>query len=285
MPEVQANGLRWHYQQSGAGPDVVLLHAVTSNLAVWMFTGLVETLAEHYRVTLYDLRGHGFSERPATGYTSHDMAGDFAALHEVLGLGPAVLVGHSFGGVVGMHSAVLTPERVSGVILSDSFFPGLRSIEPNFGKMNIWANLRETFATAGVDLGETVDFTRLFQTAAAMSREQLKTLEDKVGVFGQGWLRQLPKLASTSCGADVLAESGLTAEAIRRVSRPVVGLYDEFSPFLATRDWLQAELPDCRTEIIPGAKHLAIVENPEAFTAALRRHLTRLTGVGEVGAG
>ncbi len=273
MPEVVANGVRFHYQQSGSGPDVVLLHAVTSNLAVWLFTGLVDTLAAEYRVTTYDFRGHGFSERPATQYTSADMAEDFRHLHAALGLGPAALVGHSFGGVVGLHAAALHPELVRGVILSDSFFPGLRAEEPNFGKMGIWKDLRETFATVGADLGETVDFARLFDAAARLAPDKIKMLEEHYGAFGRGWVRQLPKLAETSCGADVLAEAGLTAGVIAGVTRPVVALYDEFSPFLATAKWLAANVPGCASEVIPAAKHLALIENTPAFIDAVTRHL------------
>jgi pimeloyl-ACP methyl ester carboxylesterase len=276
MPEVVANGVRFHYQQSGDGPDVVLVHAVTSNLAVWLFSGLPDVLAEDFRVTVYDLRGHGASERPRTGYTSAAMADDFRHLHAELGLGPAVLVGHSFGGVVAMHAAALVPEAVAGVVLSDSFFPGLRAVEPNFGRMTIWADLRETFAKVGVELGETVDFARLFREAAALTREQYKELEAEVGPLGRGWLRQLPDLAETTCGGDVLAEAGLTAERIAAVAQPVVALYDEFSPFHATCRWLAASLPDCTAEVIPAAKHLAVLENTPAFTEAVRRHLRRL---------
>src|SRR3954453_7591681 len=100
MPEIEVNGLRLYYHQEGAGRDVVLVHAVTSNQAVWLLTGLTGALAEDFRVTSYDLRGHGRSSVPRTGYTSADMAGDLAHLHEALGLGPALLVGHSFGGAV-----------------------------------------------------------------------------------------------------------------------------------------------------------------------------------------
>ncbi|HVK09231.1 MAG TPA: alpha/beta hydrolase [Gemmataceae bacterium] len=279
MPEVVVNGTRLHYQQHGAaGPDVVLLHAVTSNLAVWLFTGLVDALAADHRVTLFDFRGHGASERPPTGYTSADMADDFAGLHRELGLGPAYLVGHSFGGVVGLHAAVRHPDCVAGVILSDSFFPGLRDVEPNFGRANVWEDLRETYRKVGVDLGPTVDFTSLFRATAGLPADQLKALEDLVGPFGKGWLRQLPRLAETTCGEDVLAEAGLTAGRIAGVRRPVIALYDEFSPFHATSAWLAANVPGCVAEVIPAAKHLALVENPAGFTDAVRRHLNRLTG-------
>ena len=277
MPEVVANGVRFHYQQTGAGPDVVLLHAVTSNLAVWLFSGLPDALAaDGLRVTLFDFRGHGASERPPTGYTSADMAADVRAVCGELGLGPAAVVGHSFGGVVGLHAAVDYPETVTGVILSDSFFPGLRAEEPNFGRANVWLDLRDKFAGVGIPLPETVDFDGLFRAAADATPDQMRALETVYGPLGKGWLRQLPPLAQTTCGTDVLAVAGLTAERIAAVGRPVVALYDEFSPFLATSRWLQRNVPGCVGEVIPAAKHLAMVDNTPGFTAAVRTHLGRI---------
>jgi len=278
MPEVDVNGTRLYYQQTGVGPDVVLVHAVTSNQAVWVFSGLVDALAEHFRVTTYDLRGHGMSARPVSGYTSQVMAEDFRQLHAALGLAPAFLVGHSFGGVVSMHAAIEAPECVAGVLLSDSFFPALKHIEPNFGRMNIWMDLRETFRKIGVELGERVDFSRLFRETASLPAEQMKALEEIYGAFGRGWLRQLPKLAETTCGEEVLQEAGLTADALIGIRQPIVALYDEFSPFLATCRWLEQHLPRCVAEIIPAAKHLAMLDNTAGFTDAVKRHLNRLAG-------
>ena len=282
MPEVEANGTRLYYQQAGAGPDVVLVHAVTSNQAVWLFSGLVDALAADFRVTTYDLRGHGASDRPPAGYTSAMMAADFLALHAALGLGPAVLVGHSFGGVTAMHAAALAPDAVAGVVLSDSFFPGLRHVEPNFGRMTIWTDLRDTFAAVGVALGDTVDFARLFRATAALTPDQMKTLEDIYGAFGRGWLRQLPRLAETTCGDDVMAEAGLTAAVLAAITKPVAALYDEFSPFHATGRWLEQNLPGCVAEIIPAAKHFAMLDNTAGFTAAVLRHARRLCGAGRL---
>jgi pimeloyl-ACP methyl ester carboxylesterase len=206
------------------------------------------------------------------------MAEDLHQLHTALGLGPAYLVGHSFGGVVSVHAAALAPQCVAGVILSDSFFPGLKHIEPNFGKMTIWTEVRETFARVGVELNPTVDFSQLFRATAALPPEKFKELETIYGAFGRGWLRQLPRLAETTCGDEVLAEAGLTAEALAQVAQPVVALYDEFSPFLATSRWLEQHLPRCAAEIIPGAKHLAMLDNTAGFTDAVTRHLKRFTG-------
>jgi pimeloyl-ACP methyl ester carboxylesterase len=276
VPHANANGVDLHYQQAGAGPDVVLLHAVTANMAVWLVSNLLETLAEDFRVTAYDLRGHGLSAAPPTGYTSADMAEDFRGLHEALGLGPAYLVGHSFGGVVAMHAAATYPDRVSGVILSDPYFPGLGQHEPHLDGANVWIDLRETFRHAGSDLGDTVDFTTLFRTVAGLSRAQLRMIRERMGASSIRWLSQLPRLAKTSCGLDVFAEAGLNEERICSVRQPVVALYDEHSPFLETCRFLKEHLPDCTVEIVPGAKHMAPVQNGPLFNELVRKHLATL---------
>ena len=74
MPRIDVDGGKLHYQQTGEGPDVVLIHAFTSNLAVWMMIGIMDELAKDFRVTSYDLRGHGLSEVTPNGYNSAAMA-------------------------------------------------------------------------------------------------------------------------------------------------------------------------------------------------------------------
>jgi pimeloyl-ACP methyl ester carboxylesterase len=276
VPHVTANGASFHYQQAGQGPDVVLLHAVTSNLAVWLFINLVDTLAHDYHVTAYDLRGHGLSEVTSSGYTSAAMAEDFRELHQALGLGPAYLVGHSFGAVVALHAAVLFPERVAGLILSDPYFPGLAHVEPNLGRANVWVDLQEVFRHAGLELPPEVDFTTLFRAVAALSPEQRKAIRERIGPASARWLAGLPRLADTTCGADVFAVAGLTAERIASVRQPVVALYDEHSPFLATCRHLRECLADCTVEIVPEAAHLAPVQNAPAFVELVRKHLAAL---------
>lgn len=279
MPYVDLDGNRFHYQQTGRGPDVILVHAVTSNLAVWLFSNIVDTLADEFRVTMYDLRGHGMSDAPPTGYTSADMAGDLHKLHATLGLEPAYLVGHSYGAVIAMHTAVLYPELVKGLVLSDPYFPGLRHLEPNLGQSNVWLDLREVFGRAGIDIGKEVDFARLFQLVAALTTEQLNQIKKEMGAGGARWLLQLPRLAETTCGRDAFAEAGLTAERLCAVRQPVVALYDEHTPFQATCRFLREKLPNCTVEIVPGAKHVAVLQNPATFVALVQKHLRELAGL------
>ncbi len=281
MPHVTSNQVRLHYQQFGEGPEVVLVHALTSNMAVWLGTPLVYALAEQFRVTLYDLRGHGNSEVTPGGYTSENMARDLYGLLEELSIERPYLVGHSFGGVVGVHAAALYPGRIAGVIVSDPYFPGLAHLEPNLGASPVWQNVKRMFGRVGIDLGDEVDFTRLFQLAATLTAEQMQALKAEVGAVGARWLAQLPRLAPTACGREAFEPAGLDRALLETITTPIVALYDEYTPFSATREFLRVYLKDVRIETVPGARHLALLESTSAFVELVRKHLTALTSRGE----
>jgi lipase len=114
---LDANGIRLHARRAGAGPLVVLLHGVTDNGACWGRTA--EALAERFDVVALDQRAHGRSEAPANGYQLSDLAGDVADVVEALGRGPAIVIGHSMGGAVGIQLALSRPERVARLVTLD----------------------------------------------------------------------------------------------------------------------------------------------------------------------
>jgi pimeloyl-ACP methyl ester carboxylesterase len=276
MPHITLDGTKFYYQQEGSGPDVVLVHAATSNMALWMFSGVIETLSQEFRVTAYDLRGHGMSDLTPSGYTSFDMAGDLIQLSKSLQLKPAYLVGHSFGGVVSMHASILAPDMWEGIILSDSYFPGLKSIEPNLNRIPIWEKWKGMLENVGANLGEELNFEELFAAVAALSEDQMKTLEKNLDGFSLRWILSLSRLAKTSCGKDIFTESGLTLERILEYKKPLVALYDEHTGFKATRSFLKERLLDCVVEDVPAANHLAPLENPTMFNALVQKHMRRM---------
>ncbi len=278
MPRLALDDFGCHYQQHGAGPDVVLMHGFTSNQAMWLFSGIVTTLASQFRVTTYDLRGHGLSGAPASGYTSDVVARDFRLLHERLGLEPAFVVGHSFGGVVAMQAALDEPQRIAGIILCDTYFPGLAHLEPNMGDAEVWTGLRSNFQATGVDIGAVVNFRRVFDALTGLTDAQRDVLKEKLGAPGVRWLAQLGPLAATTAAEDVFRDAGLTAERLCQVAQPVVALYDERTPFAATRDFLASRLPNCRVDTVPGSGHLALLENPAGFVERVQHNLRVLAG-------
>jgi pimeloyl-ACP methyl ester carboxylesterase len=116
VPKIAANNLEFHYWQSGQGHDVVLVHGLGGNLAGWHFA-VVPELQQEYRVLTYDLRGHGRSDAPPTGYTTGDMVQDLRGILDALDIEKAVFVGHSWGADIVLHLAQLYPDRVSGLVI------------------------------------------------------------------------------------------------------------------------------------------------------------------------
>ena len=271
MPIRNVNGLQFHYQQAGSGPDVVLIHGLTGDLSIWFLCRAMQALAVTRRVTAYDLRGHGYSDAPPTGYTSADHAADLFALLDDLGIGRATLVGHSFGGVIALHAAVLAPERVEAVVLSDPYFPALRHLE-DVSRWGHWRNFRDEAERAGVTLSDEhwYDLGRFFDQVRHLDGERLLAFRREVGLPA---LNRLLRLGATTCGDDSKVEAGLTAELIHGMSAPALALYGESSPFLATAEYLVRHLPDCRSAIVSGAKHRAPEENPEGFLRLLREFI------------
>jgi pimeloyl-ACP methyl ester carboxylesterase len=275
MPMLAVNGLRFHYQQAGAGPDVVLVHGVTGDLSIWFLCRAIQSLSATHRVTTYDLRGHGYSDAPRSGYTSADHAGDLVGLMDQVGAERAHLVGHSFGGVIALHAAVLAPERVESVVLSDPYFPALRHLE-DVSRWGHWQNFRAEAENAGVQLSDEhwYDIGRFFDQVLHLDGENLLKFRQAVGLPA---LNRLLRLGRTTCGEDSKQPAGLTAPCIRSVAQPVLALYGEFSPFLATAQYLVEHLPSCRSAFVPGAKHRAPEENPEAFLVHLQSFLGELS--------
>lgn len=265
MPFIQANDCKFYYQQKGQGKDVVLIHAFTSNTAVWLFTNTLSRLAKDYRVTAYDLRGHGSSEVTPTGYRSDQMAEDYLALSEALDIGEAVLVGHSYGGVIGFQLANTVPEQVKGIIFSDTYFPGLNHLEPDMGQSEPWADLRVQMQKVDLEIGETVDFQRLFKAVKSMGIKKKAILAKNMGAVSASWISTLGSLSETTAGDDAFEVAGLDAEKIAAVDCPILALYDEFSPFHKTREFLESNLANLESAIVPGAKHLAPLQSTDDF--------------------
>ncbi|MFO0907750.1 MAG: alpha/beta hydrolase [Isosphaeraceae bacterium] len=267
MPFVRLRDVKFHYQQAGSGSDVVLIHGVTGDLSLWFLSRTLQVLSQDHRVTAYDLRGHGYSEAPPEGYTSADHAEDLLALMDQLGIERATLVGHSFGGVIAAHLATMAPERTHALVLSDPYFPSLRHLE-DVSRWGHWQNFRQEAEDAGVLLSDEhwYDIGRFFDQVLHLDGEELRKFRQAVGLPS---LNRLLRLGRTTCGHDSKQPAGLTPILINSICVPVLALYGEQSPFLATAHYLASHLPECRVSLVPGAKHRAPEEAADAFVAIL----------------
>ncbi len=130
---VEAGGLRWHVQQAGTGPTLLLLHGTGAATHSWR--GLLPWLAKFFTVIAPDLPGHGFTSAPSPAeHSLPSFAALITALLTKLRAKPAIAVGHSAGaaiaarmcldntisptGIVAINGAMLPLQGLPGAVFS-----------------------------------------------------------------------------------------------------------------------------------------------------------------------
>jgi non-heme chloroperoxidase len=170
-----ADGVALSYVAQGdpAGPVVVFLPGPTDS---WRSYGSVLAhVAPSVRAVAVSLRGHGDSDKPADGFRIADLASDVLPLLDSLGVGRAVLVGHSGSCLVARRVAIDHPDRVAGLVLEaspsslrghtgltafvESVVPGLVDpIDPVFARSFVADTSSPEVSSSSIDelAGETV---------------------------------------------------------------------------------------------------------------------------------
>jgi len=125
VKHVDANGMSFAYMEAGSGPPVVLIHGSVSDYREW--SKQMKPLTRHYRVIAYSRRYHWPNAAPTANADAslEVQVKDLAAIIKTLKIGPAHLVGHSYGGAVALHLALLYPELVRTLVLAE---PGVASV-------------------------------------------------------------------------------------------------------------------------------------------------------------
>ena len=263
MERVTHHGRDTAYRVSdrgGDGPTVCLVHGSGGSKDVWKAQA---RLSDRFPVVALDLSGHGDSD-DIDGGSDHDSAGsvalaayaeDVVAVAEATGA--TVLCGNSLGGAVALRVAFERDVALGGLV-----FAGTGA------KLAVAEPLREALATdfdRAIDLLHKPD--RLFHDAPPEYVE-------------------LSRAAMRDCGRAVTERDFRACHAfdvrdrLDEVSVPslaVVGEHDGLTP-VKYHDYLADRIGDCERAVIEGAAHLAMLERPAAFNAALTAFCSRLSG-------
>jgi pimeloyl-ACP methyl ester carboxylesterase len=285
MSKATINGIRLHYQTIGSGPDLVMVHGLAANLAFW-FLNIVPRLARDFRVTVFDLRGHGESDMPPAGYTTGDMADDLDGLLDHLGCTAVHLVGHSFGGAVALHFALRHPDRVKTLTLADARVHGLQPL-PSDTDDGFWEERQRALRDKGIEIPDgtpRVLFTMFEELGADLPWAVGQDARGgRLGAWnpnsrsGRKWIALRE---TTTVARDVRHVGELDAAAIRGLVPPVLLLYGEQSRCLPTCRELERLLPEARTERISDAGHFFPVHVPGRFVERLQDFLAVRSEVG-----
>jgi 3-oxoadipate enol-lactonase len=256
------DGAAIEYDARGEGPAVLLLHAFPLSLSMW--DAQADALAATHRVVRFDARGFGGSALGDGPLTMERIADDGAALLDHLGIEKAVVGGCSMGGYAAFAFVRRHPQRLAALVLQDTR-AGADSPDARANRATLAAKVLAEGASAAAEaflpklLGETTHRER--QALVASVRERI------LATPPQGIVNALHGLAAR-------ADSRETLPTIAAPTLVLVGAEDALTP-PAEAATMAAAIPRARLDVIPGAGHLANLEDPGAFNAALRAFLAR----------
>jgi pimeloyl-ACP methyl ester carboxylesterase len=267
---IAEDGVALYAESHGAGIPVILSNGLCTTCE--NFRPQVEAFVDAgAQLILWDYRGHGRSESPGdpAAYRFDRVLADLGRVLDWAAPGRrAVVGGVSFGGLASLHFAHKSLERVRGLILIATG-PGFKNPEA----LARWSELTERSAS----LIESEGSTAFAQSAAAPTLIGLRpdlpaaqaairaiALQDPVGLvhFQRQIAAQVPPII------DELTEIDCPA---------LVAVGEKDEAFLRAADFMAARLPRVERETIPGAGHMANIDESEAFNAIALRFLGKIT--------
>ncbi len=268
MAKALVNGTQLHYQTFGQGPNIVMIHGITGNLAIWHLE-IVPALMSAYRITTYDLRGHGYSDVPPSGYTTADHAADLHHLLDYLGIQRAHVIGHSFGADIALHFTILFPERVDRLVLVEPAIAALQALREREDWIG-WKYWRDKLASGGLIVPPEKWYDTEYLVRASVSVPMLFG-------FRKGRARRAAPLVrlmdTTTAARDYCELAGMTLEAIGQMQHQTLVLYGEASVFTGTYEYLRDHLPNATCCLMPDSEHFGPIERPELLLQYVREFL------------
>ncbi|MEM7644569.1 MAG: alpha/beta fold hydrolase BchO [Pseudomonadota bacterium] len=261
---VAARPHRWHVQQVGDGPDILMLHGAGGATHSW------RALAPHlngYRLTMIDLPGHGFTRLGSSGRSGLDpMAEDIRTLCTALDLTPRIILGHSAGAALALRLAQEDPVPVIALNGAFQMFDGLAG----------W--LFPVMAKA-LSLNPLTPFLFTVGGTPARTRRLIESTGSRIDEDGLAHYHRLISNRTHVSGAlSMMANWSLDrlVRAAPEIEAPVLllaGGKDEAVPVSVSED-MAARLPDAQLTIMPDLGHLMHEEAPAEVARAFKTFLT-----------
>ncbi|MFJ9576770.1 alpha/beta fold hydrolase [Streptomyces sp. NPDC101191] len=259
------DGLVLPYAETGSpdGAKVVLVHGYADSW--WTFEPLLRGLPPSLHVYAPTQRGHGEADKPPDGYLPEDLALDLVAFMDAVGIGRAVLVGGSSGGIQARIVAGRYPDRVVGLVLLG--VPAELAGKP--AVTELWETVR--------GLQDPVDraFAENFSagmTAEPVGRGFLETVVDEsLKAPAHVWRETLRGLLETDLRATL---AGILV--------PTLVVWGDQDPLL-TREEQQVILdavPGSRLIVYEGVGHVPYWERPERVAPDIADFVRGLQGPG-----
>lgn len=260
MPTFTHDRTVYHYQITGDGAPLLLLHGFTGSAQSW--APFIPWLARFHRVITVDLPGHGCTVAPDSPayHTMEQTAAGMAAFINQIVAEPVHLLGYSMGGRLALYFAQHYPVLVRSLLL-ESASPGLTTDEERAARRTrdeaLAARIERDGIPAFIDFWETIP---LFASQAKVSdsvrtRLRAQRLRNRVG-----------GLANSLRGMGTGAQASLWDQ-LAKIATPTLVLAGAAdAKFVTIAGEMNEQLPNSQIAIIPGAGHTIHLERPHAFT-------------------
>ena len=268
QPELELSYLEWHH---GKEP-LILLHGLVDS--AWVWASLGDYLAGSYHIIAPDLRGHGESSKPETGYSSTEIIADLEALMDSLGWSNAHILGHSWGAKVAAIWATNHPERFRSLILVDPFF---------IGKLPAWLKITFPLLYRVLPFLQGMGPFANYEAAENLAKNlkqyrgwsplQQKSFQESIEQKTDGtWGSKFTVSARDAIFEDVMKVDGLTQQLTipTLLIKPETGLNRTAWQLKPYRTYLQ----NLEIREVPG-NHWAFLVEPEIFNQTIANFLTK----------
>jgi 2-hydroxy-6-oxonona-2,4-dienedioate hydrolase len=265
LSHVDVAGVRTRVLRAGSGPDLILLHGTGGHLEAYARD--IAGLAADFRVTAYDMVGHGWSDLPDRPYTIDVLSDHLVGLMDALGIAQAHLSGESLGGWVVAWTAAYHPGRVGRLVLNT---PGNIANKPD-----VMARMRDSTMAAVRDPSDETVRRRvefLFHHKEMVTDELVNL---RRAVYSRPGFVQA--IANTLVLQDpqVRKEFAWDPAWVGKVVAPTLLLWTEHDPTggLDEAGMLLDWLPDARLHVIQDAGHWPQWEKVDEYLQVHREFL------------
>jgi pimeloyl-ACP methyl ester carboxylesterase len=255
-----------NYIDSGSGLPIVLIHGFPLDSRMWR-PQIAALSGAGYRVICPDLTGFGTSPGPAGSLSMASYADAVIGLIDKLGIEKAVVGGMSMGGYVLLSLVDRYPDRLLGAM----FLMTRATADDAAGKE------RRTVLANEVNSGNLKIIPDAF--AKVLFAPDTPQKKPKLVVEVRQWMESTP-LAGLTGGLLAMRDRNDYIAKLGSFTLPSMVVSAEYDMAIPPEhsEVFAKLLPDATLRIIPGAGHMANLENPEAFNQALLEFLSRLRG-------
>lgn len=256
MPRIYLDTLRINAEIQGpsAGPGVVFLHALGTDLSIW--SQVVACLPPALRILRIDHRGHGKSDVPAPPYTMGALIRDTEQVIEHFGLKDTVVVGVSLGGLVAQGLAVKRLDLVRGMVLSNT--------AAKIGTPDMWQDRIVAIRAGGTEPYADGAMERMFGRNFRKANGMAAVRDLLTSTAPDGWI---------GCAAAISGTDFFTPTAgLNLPTLVIAGTNDGSTPPDLVRETAEL-IKGHQFHLMRGVGHLPMVEKPDDYATLLVKFL------------